>query len=343
MKGISLFAGLLCLGLGFAADGHAQMEKKALAQVKEAAFKEGTFLWYDSIPTDEMKPVIDAFQKTYPQIKLQYLEVAAAARAARIMQESRAGGPTTDFVTTNARQIMTLAETGFVRAIDWKALGIPLEPQQVPNEYMMMTHASAYIFLHNTNKVSEAEAPKTLEDLTNPKWKGRMGAWVNLSGFLGLVPAWGEEKTTEFVKKMAANQPRLYTSPWSLADAAGAGEKDLAVFTPFNAALPTIKKSAPVKLNVLEPVAVSVLYGYLPKQGRNPNASLLFLTWLASTEGAVILEESTGRGNPYVKGTDMQKLLAGKTLSSGDLNYEVKNSDRLVELNKIYSQMFEGR
>ena len=97
-----------------------------------------------------------------------------------------------------------------------------------------------------------------------------------------------------------------------------------------------------MKMLIPEPVAVSILYGFLPKEGRNPNASKLFLHWLAS-EGALVLESSTGRGNPYVQTTEMAKLLAGKKLSSTDVGFEVKNAERLVELNKIYAAALQGR
>lgn len=57
----------------------------------------------------------------------------------------------------------------------------------------------------------------------------------------------------------------------------------------------------------------------------------------------VILESSAGRGNPYVQATEISNLLAGRKLSSTYVNLEVKNSERLLELNKIYAGMLQGR
>src|SRR3954466_16291388 len=99
--------------------GFAAAEGETFDQIRAAAAKEGTFVWYDSIPPDDMKLLIDLFHKAHPEIRLQYIEVAATARMARMVQESNAGGPTADYLTTNPAAILTVAKRGLVRAVEW--------------------------------------------------------------------------------------------------------------------------------------------------------------------------------------------------------------------------------
>src|SRR5690606_6983048 len=152
------------------------------------------------IPPDDMKLLINLFHEAHPEIKLQYIEVAATARTARMVQESNAGGPTADYLTTNPAAILTVAKRGLVRQVDWKVLGVTPSPQRTPSPFMINSHATGYITLVNTTKVSPAEAPTAYEDAIDPKWKGRIAMWQQSTGLLGMIALWGEEKTTAFVQ-----------------------------------------------------------------------------------------------------------------------------------------------
>ena len=68
----------------------------------------------------------------------------------------------------------------------------------------------ARVLIYNTNRVKPEEAPKSLEELTDPKWRGRFCIARPLFGttrshFVALVLALGEEKGFEFLKKLREN------------------------------------------------------------------------------------------------------------------------------------------
>src|SRR5258706_74804 len=66
----------------------------------------------------------------------------------------------------------------------------------------------------NTNKVSLAAAPKTLADLANPKWRGKVAFAYPMFGttathFLVLRQQWGDARWQAWCRALRANQPFL--------------------------------------------------------------------------------------------------------------------------------------
>ena len=85
--------------------------------------------------------------------------------------------------------------------------------------------------VYNTERLSEDDLPASIFDLTDPKWKGRLG-WAPTNGsFQAMVTAmrvlWGEEKTTEWLEGIKANEPGIYPKNTPQVAAAAAGEIDV--------------------------------------------------------------------------------------------------------------------
>lgn len=316
---------------------------QTLDEVKAGAAKEGKVVWYDSVPRAEGDAILAEFQKAFPFIKTaEYLEVPGAAKTARITQESRAGGPTADVTLDGPASGMRHAESGFLLPVNWKALGIEPDKNRTPNEYLIAITTPLFGILYNTDKVKEADAPKTYEELLDPKWSGRVGTWSRAIGFVILAADWGEQKTVDYVTKFSALKPKLYRSTYAAAQSVGAGEVDI-IFGIHHTALPTIEKGAPAKWRFLEPVPVGPLYGVLLKHGRNPNAGKLLLAWLGSKEGALAYEKVTKRGNPFIPETETAKMLKGRKISSFDPKTEVEKAQWYNDLEARFGKMLSGR
>jgi iron(III) transport system substrate-binding protein len=329
--------------LAVAALPAAHAAAQTLDEVKAAAAKEGKVVWYDSLPRAEGDAILAEFQKAFPFVKsVEYLEVPGAAKTARITQESRAGGPTADVTLDGAAAGMRHASSGFLHAVDWKALGVEMSKERTPNEYMVAITAPLFGILYNTNKVKDDEAPKTFDELADAKWSGRVGTWSRAIGFVILAADLGEEKTTSLVEKFSALKPKLFRSTYAAAQSVGAGEVDI-IYGIHHTALPTIAKGAPVKWRFLEPVPVSALYGVLLKHGRNPNAGKLLLAWLGSKEGALAYEKVAKRGNPFIAETETSKMLKGRKISMFDTKTEVEKAKWYNDLEAKFGRMLQGR
>ena len=57
--------------------------------------------------------------------KLEYVEVPAAQKQARFIQECLAGGPTSDIMITSAAALQQLTDRKFLHEVDWDASALP--------------------------------------------------------------------------------------------------------------------------------------------------------------------------------------------------------------------------
>ena len=88
----------------------------------------------------------------------------------------------------------------------------------------------ARVIVYN-RELSEDELPKSVEELTHPRWKGRVGWPPTNASFRVMVTAmrqtWGEDETREWLEGMLANDTKVYPKNTPIVAAAAAGEVDL--------------------------------------------------------------------------------------------------------------------
>ena len=89
----------------------------------------------------------------------------------------------------------------------------------------------ARVLVFNPERVSVSELPASIEDLTDPKWKGRLG-WAPTNGsFLTMVTGmrklWGEERTRAWIDGMVANGASIYPNNTTQVAAVASGEIDV--------------------------------------------------------------------------------------------------------------------
>lgn len=307
-----------------------------LEKVREAAYKEGQLIWYESSPEGQITKVMAAFNKKYPKIKFEHVRLRGADVGTRIIAESQANAPTADVATTGLEILLPLDERGLLIRPNWTELGIP--QKLIATSYALISMASIYCLNYNTNLVSQAEAPKKWEDVLNPKWKGKIGIWQKPSAIALLVPAWGEERTLDFAKKLAEQKPVFYQSSFPLNDAVAAGEISVGI-TIYHTTTAALEKGAPLKLVFVDPTPYEPLCSSIPVKSSHPNAAKLFTAWLLSPEGAEAYERATYRGNPWITGTGAYKLLLGKKLSS----FTPEQSKDFAEISKKLERILVSR
>lgn len=305
--------------------------------ILKGAEKEGGVLWYDSYAREDGDTMLREFQKLYPFVKnATYIELPSAQKQARVIQECLAGGPTTDIYLNGPAQLQQLANRGFLHEVEWKELGV--QDVVMATKHIITTANPISCLVVNTQKVNEADSPKTWDDLLDPKWKGRVGMWQRAAAIMVLMPEYGDDRTREYCRKFAANDPRLFSNSFQVAQAVGAGEIDVGIGF-YDTVQRVVMKGAPVKMLFPEPVPVGNLCSSVCKFGKNPNAGKLLATWLQSKEGALVFENATQRGLVAVPETRSAQLVKGKKQAAWTSMYEIENSDHLdafeIELNRI--------
>ena len=94
--------------------------------------------------------------------------------------------------------------------------------------------ARARILLVNTQRVPKEQRPRSIADLTDAKWKGRIGMAKPLFGTTAthaacLFAAWGDEKARHFFGKLKANEVKILSGNQQVAEAVASGEIDFGI------------------------------------------------------------------------------------------------------------------
>src|SRR5207248_4016558 len=89
--------------------------------------------------------------------------------------------------------------------------------------------ARARVLLVNTQLVPEAERPTGIQDLTDPKWKGKVGIAKPLFGTTAthaacLFAAWGDDRAKAYFKGLKANGVQVLSGNKQVAQAVSSGQ-----------------------------------------------------------------------------------------------------------------------
>ncbi|MGB9738371.1 extracellular solute-binding protein, partial [Chloroflexus sp.] len=89
----------------------------------------------------------------------------------------------------------------------------------------------ARVVVYNTNKLTEADLPRSITGFVDPQWRGRVG-WAPTNGsFQAFITAMrvqlGEEATRKWLEGMIANEVKTYERNAAIVQAVAAGEIDV--------------------------------------------------------------------------------------------------------------------
>jgi iron(III) transport system substrate-binding protein len=253
----------------------------------EGAKKEGQLTFYTS-NTWVAGPVSQEFEKKYPFIKANVWRSDSKALLKRLTEEHSAGKYLADVVETSPEYVNLLVRASLLQDHFSPELSAYDDEAKVKgkNGVLAWTNREIYISLgYNTNLVPAAEAPKTLKDYLDPKWKGKMAIAGTTTGTQWIGAVW-DTMGREFLEKLSAQEINVQNmSGAALSGLVASGEVPLSP-TIFNSNIFTHKqKNAPVEWRPIDPVIAGVGSSGLVVNAPHPHAALLFLDYLHSKLG----------------------------------------------------------
>jgi iron(III) transport system substrate-binding protein len=302
----------------------------------EGAKKEGRVVEYGTFFEDKIiRPMFERFRKHYPFLQVSVFRAETNDVVSRIAAEHQAGRDTFDVVQLSVIGLNNLKDKGLIRPYRTPSLAaLPAQFRQ-PDNYWGSLEQSVLCVAYNTNIVKPAEAPKTYEDLLDPKWRGMIAVpagstfihWVE-----GLWETWGEARTRAYLEKLKANEPRLRSeSARAIADLVGGGQIPIATGV-LQQHLAAIKqKGAPVAWFSPDPTFGWIHGVALSAKAPHPHAALLWIDWWLSKEGAQAMADV---GYIPVDPTIKTKW-PGVKIDNMHIIDEVKERQRRNELNKL--------
>ena len=161
-------------------------------------------------------------------IEVRYGKTAQMANA--ILEEGR-NSKADVFFGQDAGALGALAKEGRTERIPSGLLNKVDSKFQSPDGQWIGISGRARVVDYNVNSVRESELPSNIWDLTDPKWRGKVG-WAPTNGsFQAFVTAMrltaGNDKTLEWLKAMKANGTKVYPKNTPIVEALGRGEIEL--------------------------------------------------------------------------------------------------------------------
>ena len=244
-----------------------------------------------------LKPVADAFQKkTGVQVRLKIGKTSGLAN--ELIQEKTR--PRADvFIATEAGVMEVLAKNGVLDAYV-SSEARDLEPGFRDQEGRWTGISSrARVILYNKNLVAEKDVPRSVFQLTDPKWKGRIAVAgtrerTTLSWVSSLVTVKGVEFTRSYLTKLHANGLKVLPDNADVWQGVGRGEFAVGLTNspnyflarkadyPVGVVYPDQDDGGPGTLLNLNAIA-------LVKGAANPAAARRFIDFVLSAEGQRIL------------------------------------------------------
>jgi ABC-type Fe3+ transport system substrate-binding protein len=265
--------------------------------LEEGAKKEGKLLWYTTLIVNQaLRPIQEAFEKKYPFVKVEHYRANSDQLAQKMITEYQAKKFVVD-VLDGTSTIVLIKKAGFLQRFFSPQLhDYPAKLKEsdgywvVPNVYFMTLG-------YNTKLVKANEVPTSLNDLLDPKWKGKM-IWSTSGGsgapvFLGnTLMTMGQEKGMAYLQKLAKQDiAKTTASNRAVLDMVIAGEYAIAINIFNYHAVISRNAGAPVDWQPLEPVPGQVKTLGLAKNAPHPHASMLLVDFLLSKDGQKLFQE----------------------------------------------------
>jgi len=326
----------VCLGLVIAP---LTIFAQELNTLENGAKKEGKINLYGSMRDDEAKAVHDAFEKKYTGVKVYYFRSSEDKLVTKILTEAKAKTYNFDVLITTAGALLK----SFGLPLKWtppSASGIIpdlLDPDGTTTPVYINTNVIQY----NTKLVAKTDVPKSYEDLTNPKWQGKLCLEdSDFEWFVGLQKYMGKEKALDLFKRIAANKPAMRNGHGLLSDLVASGECPIAINNYGNQVARAQKKGAPTDFVAINPVITIVAPGLISKNAPHPNAAKLYLNWFTSKEGQEFIVNNGGRIPVRVDvDPDPPRLTKGLKLQVA----QRAEGKELKDIQALYRQIWQGR
>ncbi len=252
----------------------------------EGAKREGQLTLYTSHTW--FHTFVKEFEKKYPFIKVSDWRNDSKTLLRKVLEEAKSGRVLVDVVETTADGMGIIKREGLFREYyspEARYYPSELKPRG-QNGFLYLPDRETYDGLgFNTKLIPPAIAPKTLKDLLDPKWKGKMVITGTSTGVRWVGNAL-EAMGRDYLDKLAEQEMSVQDmAPAALINLVGSGEIPMSP-TILDANVTLAKqKGSPVEWRPLEPVVTTVGSAGLMTKAPNPHASLLFIDFLLSQEG----------------------------------------------------------
>ena len=262
---------------------------QTIAQLKSKALQEGSITWYTTFADTDVKPMVDAFNKQFPGIKVNALRLSAEQIPPRVMTEQKGGKYNADVISGDSPQVAQLMDAGALQPYsppDEAPLPAGLT---LPSGYTGVVYVVTTVIAWNPAAVQRAglKPPTSWQDLTKPQWKGKFSIDPGaVNWYDALITEMGHAKALALIQALGRNNPKLVASHTQAITQVEAGEP-FASATAYGYKAASEKKKNPGQVDFVNPVPLpsSLTVIDIAKNAPHPDAARLFVDWMVSQAG----------------------------------------------------------
>jgi iron(III) transport system substrate-binding protein len=273
------------------------------ARLIAGAKREGTVTLYSSATLADQSAILGAFQAKYG-IKVQQWRGSSEDIRNRALTEYAGGRFDADVAETAGPDMEAMVREQVLQAVTTPAAAALIPQARMPHHGWIATRLSVFVGAYNTDLIKPADAPKSYEDLRNPRWKGKLGIESDdANWFLSVVGFMGEQKGLSlFHDIVATNGISVRKGHTLLANFVGSGEVPLAL-TAYSYRVEQMKnvEGAPVELLYLPPVVALPTGAGVFKKAPHPYAALLLLDFYLTDAQKILASREAVPTDPRVK------------------------------------------
>jgi iron(III) transport system substrate-binding protein len=328
---VALVAAVCMLGLVFAGCGSTASDKP-----KAGGGPTGTVMIYTSIYPDIIEKVKPEMAKAFPNLDIQWFQGGTEKVITKISGEVEANRVQADLLmVADPSYYLTLKEKNLLYKYDApnrKDVVLPKDEEG----YWTPVRISNMIIAYNTKKISDADAPKSWQDLLDPKWKGKIGMPSPLLSGTAYVTAGAlsDKYGWDYFSALKNNGLKVEEGNSALQNKLLTGEYDIVIILEENI-LKMAGKGEPVKVvypedgTIIIPSPIAIF-----NTSQNKEAAEAITNWWLSKEGqqaivkgwmhSVRADVEPPKGAPALK-TFMDKAV------NADWNKLAKNAEQIKE------------
>jgi iron(III) transport system substrate-binding protein len=261
------------------------------------AKQEGALVVYTVWDVDHIRSLSSAFSKRFPGINTSYWQATRSEVTTRTLTEYQGNQATVDVILTEAPLVL-------------HAAGATEPYQTVQGNSLIVNDAIAPVvslqiqaLAYNTKKLKREEAPKSWEDVTNPRYKGivalddPMRAGPLSSMLAAFKDDWKDDaRWVNFIRGLKSLNVSIHKSTSAMFRLVVAGEYSIVMPALFHDVVREKEIGSPIDFARGAGPVVSPQQAAIYVKAPHPTAAKLFAEWLISPEGQSAID-SVGRAS----------------------------------------------
>ena len=265
------------------------LDSMSTTDLAAQAAKEGSLTWYTTFADTDVQPMVAAFNKEYPKVKVNAVRLSADKIPARLITEQKGGKYNADVVSGDSPQVAQVLQAGALQPYTPKDIAPLPSGLSLPKGYEGVVYAVTTVISWNPTVLQQkgVAAPTSWEDLTQPQWKGQFSIDPGaVNWYDSLIADMGHDKALALLKGLGNNKPVFVESHTQALTQVQAGEP-MGAATAYGYKASSLKKKTPTTLDFVNdshlPSSLNLID--VVKNAPHPAAARLFDDWMVSKDG----------------------------------------------------------